>query len=179
LTIATRPRSNASLVPLTAAERSDRIERYARGPALLHAAWERVPEAARKWRPGPERWSAHEVVCHCADSEANAALRIRTLVAEQDPLILGYDEAQWARILDYHALPVATAFATVDSVRAHTSELLRRLPEAAWSRVGRHTQSGRYGAEDWLDIYAEHLEKHARQIAQNVAAWNERPAPRE
>jgi hypothetical protein len=160
-------------MPLTPAERSQRIERYARGPALLRAAFERVPQEAHKWRSGPERWSAHEVVCHCADSETNAALRIRYLVAEKDPLIVGYDQALWARVLDYHALPVDTALATVESVRANTTELLRRLPEEAWARVGRHTESGRYGAEDWLDIYAEHLEKHSRQIDKNLAAWRE------
>ena len=30
---------------------------------------------------------------------------------------------------------------------------------------------GRYGAEDWLRIYAAHLEDHAAQIDANVAAW--------
>jgi hypothetical protein len=49
--------------------------------------------------------------------------------------------------------------------------LLQRLPEGAWSKVGRHTESGRYAAVDWLKIYAEHLEIHARQIEANVAAW--------
>ena len=24
-----------------------------------------------KWRPGKGKWSVHEVVCHCADSETN------------------------------------------------------------------------------------------------------------
>jgi hypothetical protein len=41
--------------------------------------------------------------------------------------------------------------------------------------VGRHTESGRSSAEDWLAIYAEHLEIHASQIDANVAAWRARP----
>ena len=41
----------------------------------------------------------------------------------------------------------------------------------AWQRVGRHTESGTYSAVDWLKIYAEHLEIHARQIEDNVTAW--------
>jgi hypothetical protein len=154
-------------------EREAQIERYAHGPVLLRAAWEQVPEAARQWRPGPQRWSAHEVVCHCADSETNAYIRIRTLVAEPEPTVLGYDEALWARVFDYHRLPVETAFATIDSVRAHTTLMIRLLPESAWSTVGRHTHSGRYGALDWLRSYAEHLEKHAGQIERNLAAWRQ------
>jgi hypothetical protein len=156
---------------LDASERAALVERYARGPERLKAAFAMVPEEARKWRPGPGRWSAHEVVCHCADSEANAALRIRYLLAEKDPLIVGYDQDEWARALDYHAHPIELALATVEAVRAHTTALLRRLPEEAWSREGRHTESGRYAACDWLTIYAEHLEKHSRQIERNLEAW--------
>jgi hypothetical protein len=156
---------------LSPAERQDRIDRYARGPARLKAALDRVPEEARKWRPGPEKWSAHEVVCHCADSELNAAARIRYLLAEKEPVILGYDQAEWARRLDYHQHPLETALQTVDAVRANTVALLRRLPADAWSREGRHTESGRYGVDDWLDTYADHLEKHSGQIERNLEAW--------
>jgi len=152
-------------------ERAGLIDRYARGPEKLKAALAAVPEDARKWRPGPGKWSAHEVVCHCADSESNAALRIRYLLAEKDPLIVGYDQDVWARALDYHAHPLEPALDTVEAVRANTTALLRRIPEEAWSREGRHTESGRYTAEDWLTIYAEHLEKHSRQIERNLEAW--------
>ena len=130
-----------------------------------------VPAAARQWRPAPGEWSAHEVACHCADSEVNAAARIRYLVCEPQPLVLAYDESVWATTLDYHGHPLEPALATVRAVRAHTTALLRRLPESAWGREGRHSGSGRYTAEDWLGIYAEHLENHARQIEANVAAW--------
>ena len=159
---------------MSAQERQGHIERYRRGPELLKKALDRVPVEARQWRPGAGRWSAHEVVVHCADSESNASLRIRYLVAEKDPLIVGYDQEAWARILDYHAQPLEVALATVVATRAHTAALLDRLSEEAWTRAGRHTESGAYSAQDWLRIYAEHLEKHAVQIDRNLAAWNAR-----
>jgi len=156
---------------LSQAEREALIRRYANGPARLKAALATVPAEALQWRPKPGEWSAHEVVVHCADSETNAAGRIRWLAAEADPVIQSYDEAEWARRFDYHQLPLEPALALVEAVRANTAALLRRMPEDAWARVGRHTESGRYGAEDWLTIYAEHLEVHAAQIVANVAAW--------
>jgi DinB superfamily len=158
-------------MPLTRDEREDRIRRYEQGPSRLKAALEKVPPEAMKWRPGEGKWSVHEVVCHCADSEANGALRIRYLVAEADPLIVGYDQARWAQVFDYHSAPMEPALATVEAVRANTAALLKRLPEKAWSVSGRHTESGSYTAEDWLGIYAEHLEKHSGQIERNLAAW--------
>ena len=154
-------------------EREQRIREYEQGPARLKAALAQVPEEARKWRPAPGKWSAHEIVCHCADSETNGAQRIRFVLAEKDPLIVGYDQDAWAVAFDYHAHPLEPALAAVEAVRANTAALLRRLPEGAWQKEGRHTESGRYRALDWLAIYAEHLEKHSRQIERTYVAWRE------
>jgi hypothetical protein len=159
---------------LTPSERDALIRRYEEGPAKLRAAWQKVPAEARKWRPAHGKWSAHEVVCHTADSETNAYARIRYLAAEEEPRILGYDQAHWADALDYHSLPVEPAMATVEAVRANTVPLLRRLSEASWAREGTHTESGAYTAEDWLRIYADHLDKHAGQIERNLEAWKAR-----
>lgn len=159
---------------MTPSEREQLIRRYADGPRLLRAALARVPAEALKWRPAERKWSVHEVVCHCADSETNAAMRIRYVVGESDPAIVGYDQDRWAVAFDYHSLPLEPSLAQVEAVRAYTAALLSRLPDAAWSRAGTHTESGRYTAEDWLKIYSDHLEIHARQIERNVAAFGAR-----
>ena len=153
-------------------ERDRLIQQYADGPARLRGALATVPEAALKWRPAPGEWSAHEVICHCADSETNAYARIRFVLAEKAPVLQAYDQAVWARTFDYHALPLEPALATVEAVRASTAALVRTLTDADWAKAGRHTESGPYGADDWLRMYADHLENHARQIENNLAAWN-------
>jgi hypothetical protein len=159
-------------------ERESLIEQYARGPARLREALAKAPGEALQWRPEPGRWSVHEVVVHCADSEANAALRIRCLVAEKEPLIVGYDQDAWSRLFDYHAQPLEEALAAAMSARDRTVPLLRRMSDADWAKAGRHTESGPYSAEDWLRIYAAHLDGHARQIERNVEAWTARPSSR-
>jgi hypothetical protein len=156
---------------LTVSQRQDLIRRYEEGPSRIEAALARLPKDALRFRPGPGKWSAHEVVCHCADSETVAAGRIRFLLAEAEPVVQGYDQARWAQVFDYHAMPLEPALAALRGVRQHTANLLRRVPEEDWSRAGRHTESGAYTAERWLQIYAEHLEKHAGQIERNLQAW--------
>ena len=153
-------------------EREQLIEQYARGPARVKAALALVPAAALQWRPAEGRWSVHEVIVHCADSETNSALRLRYLLAEPEPLIVGYDQERWARSFDYHSEPIEDALAAMTLARSRTVPLLRRMDDAGWARVGRHSESGRYGTEDWLRIYAAHLEGHARQIERNLEAWN-------
>ncbi len=159
---------------LTAEARAAYLDRFEAGPALLLEAWSEVPAEARQWRPAPGKWSAHEVVVHCADSEAYGHTRIRLVLAEREPLIVGYDENVWAHTFDYHAHDVALAFRTIEAVRANTAACLRRLPEEAFGKVGRHSHSGVYTDADWFRIYAEHLEVHAAQIRRNLAAWRAR-----
>ena len=159
-------------------EREALVEQYARGPERIREALARVPGEALQWRPEPGKWSAHEVAVHCADSETNAALRIRYLIAEKEPLIVGYDQDAWARRFDYHAQPLEESIAAAAAARTRTVPLLRTMTEADWTKSGRHTESGAYTAEDWLRIYAAHLEGHARQIERNVAAWKARSSSR-
>ena len=159
---------------MSQAERVTLIEQYARGPALVREALAKVPTEALQWRPAAGKWSVHEVVVHCADSETNAALRIRYLLAEKQPLIVGYDQDAWARLFDYHAQPLEDALTATAAARGRTLPLLRSMTEADWTKAGRHTESGPYTASDWLRVYAAHLEGHARQIERNLAAWHAR-----
>jgi len=159
-------------------EREALVEQYARGPGRIREALATVPHEALQWRPAPGKWSVHEVVVHCADSETNAALRIRYLLAEPEPLIVGYDQDAWARLFDYHAQPLEESLAVAAAARDRTVPLLRAMTDADWSKQGRHTESGPYTALDWLRIYAAHLEGHAAQIERNVEAWKARPSSR-
>jgi len=159
---------------MDAQQRTELIGRYEAGPQLLRQALAAVPPEAMQFRPAPGKWSAHEVICHCADSETNAAMRIRYLVGEDTPAIMGYDQARWAVRFDYHHLPLDPALQQVETVRRWTMAFLRSLPESAWSRRGAHSEmpGEAYTAESWLQIYGEHLEIHARQIRRNLEAWH-------
>ena len=66
----------------------------------------------------------------------------------------------------------------MESVRASTAALLKGLKDEAWAKKGRHTEKGEYGSDEWLKIYADHLEGHARQIERNLEAWTAAGKPR-
>ncbi len=150
------------------------LRQYEEGPDRFEAAVRQVPADALQWRPGPGKWSVHEVIVHCGDSETNAAMRVRYLLGEHQPVIQGYDQDHWAVALDYHSLPIEPALAAVRAVRANTVPLLRRLTDAQWSRAGSHTEVGAYGVEHWLETYAQHLHQHERQVLRNLGAWQKR-----
>jgi hypothetical protein len=112
-------------------------------------------------------WTARQVVHHLADSEARAYVRLRRLIAEDAPEIVGYDEPEYARRLHYDR-PIAASLAVVGAVREASRELLERLTPSEWERRGTHSESGAYSVDDWLRIYANHPYDHADQIRRAV-----------
>ena len=144
-------------------ERESLLARYEEGPALVEAAVVAVGPDGLDRRPAPGEWSGREVVHHLADSEMTSAIRLRRLLAEDDPVITGYDEEELARRLHYDR-PVDASLALLRAVRGATAEILHRLDEADWTRCGTHTESGPYGVEAWLRIYADHAHDHAGQL---------------
>lgn len=152
-------------------DRTALIEQYATGPERLKAALAQVPIGAVRWRPGPGKWTVHEIIIHCADSETNAHMRLRYLLAEAEPKIVGYDQDYWAIALHYHDLPLEPALATITAVRANTVPLLDRVKGPDWDKTGHHTEVGAFSVAQWLEVYAQHLDQHVRQIQRNVDGW--------
>jgi hypothetical protein len=139
------------------------IKKYREGHRAVTQALFGATEAELDARPGPDEWSAREVVHHLADSEMTSAIRLRRLLAEERPAISGYDEQQFARRLHYER-PIEASLEALRAARRTTAEILDQLTESDWAREGTHSESGRYTVEDWLEIYAAHAHDHAAQI---------------
>jgi hypothetical protein len=154
---------------VTSADRAALIARYREGPDELAAAVAELTGAQLDARPADGSWTPREVAHHCADSEMTSAIRLRRLLAEDSPVLAGYDEEEFARRLHYGDRPIEHSLAAVRAARATSAEILDRLGEAEWSRAGTHTEGGSYGVEDWLRIYAAHCHEHADQVRRAVA----------
>ena len=148
---------------MNAAEREDLIDQYEDGFAAVSAALEAITDAELEAREAPGEWSPREIVHHLADSEMTSALRLRLLIAQDAPTLLGYDQEAFVRHL-YPDRPIAPSLAAFEAARAATAPILRRLSEEQWRRAGTHSESGRYTVEDWLRIYSGHAHDHADQI---------------
>ena len=65
---------------------------YKEGTRVYAEALEGINDGELDAPPGPQAWTAREVVHHMADSEMTSAIRLRRLIAEDDPTIQGYDQ---------------------------------------------------------------------------------------
>ena len=155
-------------------DRQGKIAQYAAGYNEVAGALEGFPREALVAHPIPGKWSACEIVQHLADSEAISAIRLRRLLAEELPVVVGYDQEVYAVILRYNLRDMQPALDQFRAVRATTTQLLGAMSDEDWKRPGWHTEHGLYTAETWLDIYSVHAHNHAAQIRRLREALNKK-----
>ena len=158
------PIGRASRRPLLdARERAELIERIAELPRLVRAEVAGLDDAALDTPYRPGGWSVRQVVHHIPDSHANAYVRFRMAVTENDPVIKPYDEAEWAKLADSRG-PIEGSLALLDALHARWSGWLRMLDDASWRRAYVHPVGGRTTLDQALQLYAWHGAHHLAHI---------------
>src|SRR5262245_50582111 len=149
---------------MTQEERQRLIEQYNDGYRAVAEALTGIDDEQLDARPAPGKWTAREVVHHLADSEMTAAIRLRLLLAVDNPPIYGYSQDEFAKRL-FYGRPIAASLEAFKSARLATAEILKCMSDDDWWRPGSHTEHrGNYTPERWLEIYAPHAHRHAEQI---------------
>jgi hypothetical protein len=147
---------------MTPEERALLSKRYEDSCAAFAAALEAVPEAALDFSP-PGEWSARQIAHHVADAELVRGYRLRQLLAQDAPLLQGFDEGQFAARLHYYR-PVRASMALLKAAVESNVELLTLVFPEDWQRAGNHSESGVYTLEDWLRGAANHASEHTEQL---------------
>jgi hypothetical protein len=147
---------------MDANERAALIQTYKEGHRAVVDAFRGITDEELD-RSASGEWTPRMIAHHLADSEMMSAIRLRRLVAEDDPIIHGYDEVEFARKLTSDR-PITPSLEAMRYAREATAQILDRLSEDEWLRKGTHSESGPYSVETWLTIYAAHGHDHAAQI---------------
>ena len=143
-------------------ERRKLIERYRAGYGAVTGALEGIRDDELDASASGE-WTPRQIVHHLADSEMTSAIRLRRLIAEDEPAIAGYDEERYAKALTRDR-PIEPSLEAMRWARESSLQIVERLSDAEWARSGTHSDSGPYSVERWLEIYAAHPHDHAAQI---------------
>jgi DinB superfamily len=156
---------------MTPAERHSKIALYQQADELLTRALNQFPKEMWQYKPGPDRWSIHEIIVHIADSEANSYIRCRRFIAETGKTVMAYDENRWADLLNYHGQSPEDALELFRLLRRMSHRLIKDLPEAVWSNTVDHPENGIMTMDDWLSVYTNHVPEHIQQMQATHAAW--------
>jgi len=161
---------------MTHDERRQKIESYGRAYDQLVEALKKFPREMWQFKPAPDRWSIHEIIVHLADSEASSYVRCRFFAAEPGKPVMPYDQDLWAQKLNYHAQSTEDALQLFRWLRKMSYDLIKNVPESAWSNCLQHPEHADYTFDRWLDIYERHTGGHISQMRKNLEAWQSRKA---
>jgi uncharacterized damage-inducible protein DinB len=146
------------------------IEQYLAGPAELRAAVAGMSREQFVARPVAGKMSTLEVVCHITDFEPVYADRMKRVIAEDNPTLMGADEKRYLAALAYHDRDLQEELAIVERTRGQLARILRTLPDAALRRTGVHSERGPMTLEALLTSITGHIPHHVRFIREKRRA---------
>jgi uncharacterized damage-inducible protein DinB len=149
---------------MPASSRDALIGDFLAGVPRLRRAVAGLDSEQLRARPVPGKWSTLEVVCHLADSDQVWCHRMKRVIAEDRPLLIGYDETRFTAALPYHEADLEEELALMEGMRREMARILRALPDSAWSRTGVHNERGLVTLEEMLRAEAEHVPHHLAHI---------------
>jgi hypothetical protein len=128
-----------------------------------------TPEQLRS-RPFEGKWTPNEVIGHLTDSEWVYGYRMRLILSEDEPRIVGTAQDRWVAAQRFNERDPADL---VDMFRS-----LRKVNLAAWKQVtpdemqrfGRHNERGDESLAQMFPMLAGHDLAHIDQINRYIAA---------
>lgn len=131
-----------------------------------------LPSDVANWHPGPKEWCVKEALGHMIEAERRGfAGRIRTLLAQDDPDLLGWDPNEVEHERDDCARDLHELVDEFTQLRRESVELVNGLTERDLGRGGKHPQVGYIRVNDLLHEWLYHDRNHVRQMLANVQSY--------
>jgi hypothetical protein len=113
---------------------------------------------------GPGKWTVRELLHHLADAESVIAERLRRVISEGQQVLWLFDQAAWARELDYSSMPLGLSEDIYRATRAGVRYLVEKHYEKDGDLEWVHSTLGLRTLRQQFDFVAEHNEHHLKQI---------------
>lgn len=147
----------------------DLLDAYRATPDTLTRLLQNVSqEQARAARGGDENWSVIEVLCHLRDAEERDLERVQLMRTQNNPLLEGYDQAQWATERNYAAARLDEALDAFLKFRVALLDELTSLSPLEWELPGHHSEVGRITIVSYIHHLVSHDAIHLAQIARQL-----------
>jgi DinB superfamily len=121
-------------------------------------------------QPTPGEWSPREVFAHLADSDLVTGMRVRMVVTQDRPVLVGYDQEAWTRRFGSLDADARETIERWQGLRRANIRIYESLSEQDWQRVGVHTERGDESALLTVRLQAGHDRMHLDQVRRGLAA---------
>lgn len=112
----------------------------------------------------PGKWSMSQVVQHLADSDLVGAFRFRMVLAQDRPVLSGYDQDRWIERVHRNDADTEVALTEFVTLRRANVRLLEKTTPEERDRVGLHAERGEESLGSMIPLYAGHDIVHLRQL---------------
>jgi hypothetical protein len=148
----------------------DPIEALEEFPGILEATVANVSHETMLRTPPSGGWCALQVIEHLADHEMIVGYRVRMIVAEDRPIIPGFDQDAWATRLKWQHRSVAQSMAAFKALRNRNLQLFCSIDQADLARFGIHAERGEESVQHFIELTAGHDRAHLAQIERILAS---------
>jgi len=141
------------------------IEQFAASADVPGKAIKGLTAKDMNWRPTDPalgKWTIQELVVHLMESHLIAADRMRRIIAEDNPTLIGYDQDKFLANLHPEKLDAAIVCEAFRLNQLLMADVLRSTPDSAFARAGMHNERGRLTLEQMVKDYAEHVDRHMK-----------------
>jgi hypothetical protein len=130
--------------------------------------------AVLRTRPFEGKWTPNEIIGHLTDSEWVYGYRLRLILCENDPAILGTSQDLWVAALRHNEREPSELVEIFRTMRLFNLALWgRTLPEDL-KRTGQHNERGPESLGVMLRLLAGHDLSHLDQITRYIQAVQQR-----
>jgi len=138
-------------------------------PQLITDLVSDLKDAELSWIYRPDGWAIKQVVHHCADSHANALIRFKLALTEDNPTIKPYMEDRWARLPDSLESDLSDSLQWLHFLHRKWIKVLNFMSGDDFDRTFNHPETGRvYRLSDALALYSWHCRHHAAHVKQAI-----------
>jgi hypothetical protein len=131
-----------------------------------------LPDEVLAWHPAPGEWCAKECVGHIVEAERRGFNgRIRTILAESEPRLPGWDQLAVEHERNDCQRSAAELLAEFSTMREDSVSLVHNLAPADLERGGTHEKVGYVTVQNLLHEWLHHDRNHFRQLQANVQAY--------
>ena len=123
-----------------------------------------IPVSRRGLRTRPEVWSVNAYAAHLVDAARVIVWRVRAIATEDNPYLPYHQQDEAASEGDYDTRDADGSIAQLQGHVREYLDLVRALPETAWSRVGTHQEAGAVRLSDIAHDMGHELSHHAADI---------------
>lgn len=148
----------------------DPIAVLSRTPDVLAGIVEKYPAGVLRKRPFEGKWTPNEIIGHLSDSEWVYGFRIRLILCEEQPVILGMDQDLWVAGQKHNDREPKDLMTMFRNLRAANLALWKSMSPADFKRFGRHNERGDESLGLMLKMNAGHDLSHIDQITRYLAA---------